>query len=48
MLGVSNVAQLCGLHDKVNYINTIMRILRTDTPQAAQIREAVRRSLLAE
>jgi ABC-type cobalamin/Fe3+-siderophores transport system ATPase subunit len=48
MLSASNVAQLCGLHDKVNYINTIMHILRTETPQSEAIRRAVRRSLMVE
>jgi hypothetical protein len=48
MLNVSNVASLCGLQDKVHYINTIMHILRTECPQADSIRKAVRASLLAD
>jgi hypothetical protein len=48
MLSASNVAGLCGVHDKDQYINTIMHILRTDSPQAAAIRRAVRASLQAD
>ncbi len=48
MLSASNVAGLCNLHDKEQYINTIMHILRTESPQAEAIRRAVRKFLQAE
>lgn len=41
MLPGCNVAQLCGLHDKDDYLYTILRILRQDIPEAARIRTAV-------
>jgi hypothetical protein len=47
MLGASNVAGLCGLHDKEQYISTIIHILRGETPQAEAIRRAVRTTLQA-
>jgi hypothetical protein len=48
MLSASSVAGLCNLHDKEQYINTIMHILRTESPQAEAIRRAVRKFLQAE
>lgn len=42
MLPASNVAGLCGLHNKEEYIDTILEILRSDHPQARRIRTAVR------
>jgi GTPase SAR1 family protein len=48
MLSASNVASLCGLHDKDHYINTVMSILRGETPQSQEIRAAVRKYLLAD
>ena len=41
MLPGSNVASLCGLHDKDDYLYTILKILRSDTPAAERIRRAV-------
>lgn len=41
MLPNCNVAGLCGLHDKDDYIYTILRILRGNSPEAARIRTAV-------
>lgn len=41
MLPASNVAGLCGLNSKEEYISTILTILRTDAPQARRIRQAV-------
>lgn len=43
MVPQSNVAQLCGLQGKDAYVNNIISILRKNTPEAAQIREAVAR-----
>lgn len=43
MLPASNVAGLCGLKSKEEYIDTILKILRTDRPEAQRIRNAVRR-----
>ncbi len=43
MLPNSNVAGLCGLHNKEDYLNTILRILRTNAPQAKRISDAIRR-----
>lgn len=43
MLPSSNVAALCGLADKDDYIDTILDILRGQTSYAAEIRLAVRR-----
>lgn len=42
MLPASNVAGLCGLHNKEEYIDTILEILRSDHPQARRIRTTVR------
>lgn len=36
-----NVAQLCGLRDKDDYLYAILKILRQDSPQANRIRRAV-------
>lgn len=43
MVPASNVASLCGLKSKDDYINEIIRILRNGRPGAEQIRSAVRR-----
>lgn len=43
MLPNSNVAGLCGLKSKEEYIDTILKILHTDRPEAQRIRNAVRR-----
>lgn len=42
MLPASNVAGLCGLSNKEEYIDTILEILRRDTPDAARITDAIR------
>ena len=41
MVPQSNVAQMCGLKGKDAYVNDIIDILRRDTAEAAQIRQAV-------
>ncbi len=41
MLPGSNVACLCGLRDKKEYVDEIIRILRTDRPEAHRIRKAI-------
>lgn len=41
MVPQSNVAQMCGLKGKDAYVNDIIDILRRDTTEAAQIRQAV-------
>ncbi len=41
----SNVAGLCGLHDKDHYIQTILHILSHNRPQAFQIRNAIKSCL---
>lgn len=41
MLPGCNVAGLCGLRDKDDYLYTILKILRGKTPEASRIREAV-------
>lgn len=41
MLPASNVAGLCGLHNKDEYISTILTILRQERPEARRIRAAV-------
>ena len=41
MLPGCNVAGLCGLRDKDDYLYTILRLLRTDTDAAERIRHAV-------
>lgn len=43
MLPQSNVATLCGLRDKDQYIASIIRILKRDCEEARSIREAVAR-----
>lgn len=43
MLPACNVAGLCGLHNKEEYIDTIITILRLDNADAEAIRTAVRR-----
>lgn len=48
MLPGCNVAGLCGLSGKDEYISRIMDILRADTRTAASIRAAVRAALLAD
>ena len=48
MLSGCNVAGLCGLHNKEEYIDTIMDILRGDAPEAPEIRRAVRNALRAD
>lgn len=45
MLPGSNVASLCGLHNKEEYIADVIEILRRDLPGAEMIRRAVRRCL---
>lgn len=42
MLPASNVAGLCGLANKEEYINTILEILRRGTPDAERITGAIR------
>ena len=42
------MAGLCGLHNKEEYIDTIMDILRGDAPEAPEIRRAVRNALRAD
>ncbi|MCM1348536.1 MAG: DUF4435 domain-containing protein [Firmicutes bacterium] len=41
MLPGCNVAQLCGLHDKDDYLYTILKILRRDGPESSRIRMAM-------
>lgn len=48
MLPTSNVAGLCGLANKEQYIDTVMHILETDAPQAAPLRKALRAALRAD
>lgn len=48
MLPGCNIPALCGLNNKEDYIDTVMRILQTTAPQAAQIRQAVRTALRAD
>ncbi|MBO4944288.1 MAG: DUF4435 domain-containing protein [Muribaculaceae bacterium] len=43
MLPGSNVAALCGMKNKDEYINTILKILRQDGRGAARIRQAITR-----
>lgn len=43
MIPASNVAPLCGLKNKEEYIAAIIEILRTEAPGATRIREAVKR-----
>ena len=47
MLPGSNVASLCGLNSKAEYIDAVMAVLRADNDGARKIRTAVRRALLA-
>lgn len=42
MLPACNVAGLCGLHNKEEYINKILYILRRGTPDAKRISDAIR------
>ncbi len=42
MIPASNVAALCGLHNKEEYINTILTVLRLDDDHATRIRNAVK------
>lgn len=41
MIPGSNVAALCGLQTKDQYITAVLDLLRTDTPQAEAVRQAV-------
>lgn len=43
MLPASNVAGLCGLKDKTDYVNTILKILSREQEGAERIRRAVKR-----
>ena len=43
MIPSSNVATMCGLKNKEEYIATIIEILRTEAPGATRIRDAVKR-----
>lgn len=43
MLGESNVARLCNLHSREDYITTVLNILKEDGPDASRIRTAVKR-----
>ena len=43
MLTQCGVAQLCGLQNKDAYINTILRILKYDGPESANVRMAIMR-----
>lgn len=47
MLASSNIAPLCGFKNKDEYISGVIAALRTDTPEAAAIRTAVRECLKA-
>ena len=42
MLPASNVAGLCGLANKEEYLDTILEILRTNAPDAARLSQAIR------
>jgi len=42
MIPGSNVASLCGLQTKDNYIEAIINLLRRDGPEAARLRRAIR------
>lgn len=44
MLPGCNVAELCGLRNKDEYLYMILKILRRDTPEARRIRNAVIRT----
>lgn len=48
MLTGSNVAQMCGFKSKEAYIEGVVKLLRRETPEAAMIRDAVRRCLGAD
>lgn len=41
MLSTSNVAQLCGLQTKEQYIASVIKILRNEEKGAAEIRSAI-------
>jgi len=45
MLSNSNVASLCGFSNKEQYINGVLNFVRGNSPQAAGVREAIRRCL---
>lgn len=47
MLPGCNVAGLCGLHNKEEYIHRILQLLETDAPVATAIRTAIRTALHA-
>ena len=42
ILGESNVAALCGLNKKDDYIKTILNILKTNSRHAQDIRTAIK------
>ena len=43
MLGDCNVAKLCNLRSKEEYITCVLNILKEDGPDAGKIRDAVKR-----
>lgn len=43
MVPSSNVAELCGLRNKDEYVRTVLRILASDTPESDRIRDAILR-----
>ena len=45
MLTNSNVAALCGLRNKEQYLAAILSILKTDSPEAMMIRSAIKEKL---
>ncbi len=47
MLAESQVAPLCGLKNRDEYIRTVLNLLKHDTPQARVMREAIRTCLKA-
>ena len=47
MLSESQVAPLCGLKNRDDYIRTVLNMLKRDTPQAKTLREAIRACLEA-
>lgn len=48
MLANSNVAPMCGFNNKDHYIAGVIDMVRRNTPQAAAMRDAIRRCLIRE
>lgn len=48
MLTCSNVAQLCGFKNTDAYIEGVIALLRLNRPEATRVRNAIKRSLVAE